>query len=77
MDEKRIRETYKKQLLAEPLKPCGLCRWSQRYRAAKQEWEQKVAGLEAEIRQLKRTLHRTLHRRLKVRTDAYSLQHNR
>jgi len=73
---KRIREAYERQLETEPLRPCP-CNWSTRYEYAKQEWEQKLQGLEAEVRQLKRILHRTLNRRLKVRTATYSLQHNR
>jgi len=77
MDEKRILESYKKQLLAEPLKPCGLCRWSQKYELVKERWGQKVAALEMEIRQLKRTLNRRLYSRLKVRTDTYVRQSQR
>jgi len=72
-----IREAYKQKLLTQPEKKCGLCNWFLKYEHAKEQWELKLQGLEAEIRQLKRTLHRTLHSRLKVRTDAYSLQRNR
>ena len=72
-----MREAHERQLLTEPLKRCGLCNWSQKYQYAKEQWQQQVEGLEAEVRQLKRTLTRTLNRRLKPRSDAYSLQHNR
>ena len=51
--KKRIREAFKQQLLSQTPKPCGLCSWSTRYQYAKKHWEQKVAGLESEVRRLK------------------------
>jgi len=51
--EKRANEAYRRQLLAEPTKPCGLCNWSKKYGYAKEQWEQQVEQLEMEIRRLK------------------------
>jgi len=72
--EKRIRETYETQRIVEPC----VCECSARYKKSKELWEQKVEGLEMEIRVLRRRLKvRALNSRLKVRTDTYSLQSQR
>jgi len=73
-NQRRIREAYKKQLLTQPEKKCGLCNWFLKYEHARTL----ITGLEREIARLHRRLRvRALDNRLKVRTDTYSLQHNR
>ena len=67
---KRMNESYKRQILAEPEKKCHLCNWFLKY-----GWkQQQVAGLEAEVKQLRRQL----SRRLKIdRKRIYSLKATR
>jgi len=66
---KRLNESYKRQILSQPEKRCRICNWFLKY-----EWkQQQVAGLEAEIRRLRRRL----NNKLKPRTDAYSLKATR
>ena len=64
---KRMNESYKRQILSQPEKKCGLCNWFLKY-----EWkQQQLEQLEAEVKLLRRQL----NRRLKItRRDVHAHQ---